>query len=181
MSCICNQIFSTASMAINNGLPSIGLRLANLLNKYEAKKKTTIENLQKINNNNSNKGNNNSNKGNNNSNKGNNNSNKGNNNSNKGNNNSNKGNNNSNGSKLGVHDKINKIKKKIPPRLLNEDGTVNKNLFKIKVKRKVCKKEPKGFMIDSDTKNDGGSIWKLKDKDGNRICSLDDNGKILRP
>ena len=83
MSCICNQIFSTASMAINNGLPSIGLRLANLLNKYEAKKKTTIENLQKINNNNSNKGNN----------------------------NSNKGNNNSNGSKLGVHDKINKIKK----------------------------------------------------------------------
>ena len=153
MSCICNQIFSTASMAINNGLPSIGLRLANLLNKYEAKKKTTIENLQKINNNNSNKGNN----------------------------NSNKGNNNSNGSKLGVHDKINKIKKKIPPRLLNEDGTVNINLFNIKVKRKNCKKEPKGFMIDSDTKNDGGSIWKLKDKNGNRICSLDGNGKILRP
>ena len=36
-------------------------------------------------------------------------------------------------------------------------------------------------MIDSDTKNDGGSIWKLKDQNGNRICSLDDNGKILRP
>ena len=87
----------------------------------------------------------------------------------------------SNGSKLGVHDKINKIKKKIPRRLLNEDGTVNKNLFNIKVKRKNCKKEPKGFMIDSDTKNDGGSIWKLKDKEGNRICSLDGNGKILRP
>ena len=100
MSCICNQIFSTASMAISNGLPSIGLRLANLLNKHEEKKKNTIENLQKINNNNSNKGNNNSNKGNNDSNKGN--------------NNSNKGNNNSNGSK---HDrrekeKIKRIKKK---------------------------------------------------------------------
>ena len=94
MSCICNQIFSTASMAISNGLPSIGLRLANLLNKHEEKKKNTIENLQKINNNN--------------------NSNKGNNNSNKGNNNSNKGNNDSNGSK---HDrrekeKIKRIKKK---------------------------------------------------------------------
>ena len=174
MSCICNQIFSTASMAINNGLPNIGLRLANLLNKYEDKKKTAIKNLQKINNNNSNKGYNNSKKGNNNSNKGNNNSNKGNNNFNKGNNNSNK-------PKLGVHDKIKKIKEKIPQRLLNEDGTVNMSLFNIKIKRKVCKKEPKGgYMIDRDTKNDGGSKWKLKDKNGKRICSLDDNGKILR-
>ncbi len=176
MSCICNQIFSTASMAISNGLPSIGLRLANLLNKHEEKKKNAIENFQKINNNNSNKGNNNSNKGNNNSNKGNNNSNKGN-------NNSNKGNNDSNGSK---HDrrekeKIKKIKKKIPPRLLDEDGNVKiKELFIIKLKGRVRKKELGGFIIDKDTKKDGGSIWKLKDKNGKRICSLDDNGKILR-
>jgi len=117
MSCICNQIFSTASMAISNGLPSIGLRLANLLNKHEEKKKNAIENFQKINNNNSNKGNNNSNKGNNDSNKGN--------------NNSNKGNNDSNGSK---HDrrekeKIKRIKKKIPQRLLDEDGNVKRKLF----------------------------------------------------
>ena len=156
MSCICNQIFSTASMAINNGLPSIGLRLANLLNKHEEKKKNTIENLQKINNNN---------------------------NSNKGNNNSNKGNNDSNGSK---HDrrekeKIKRIKKKIPQRLLDEDGNVKiKELFIIKLKGRVRKKELGGFIIDKDTKKDGGSIWKLKDKNGKRICSLDDNGKILR-
>ena len=162
MSCICNQIFSTASMAISNGLPSIGLRLANLLNKHEEKKKNAIENLQKIKNNNSNKGNNNSNKGN---------------------NNSNKGNNNSNGSK---HDrrekeKIKRIKKKIPQRLLDEDGNVKiKELFIIKLKGRVRKKELGGFIIDKDTKKDGGSIWKLKDKNGTRICSLDENGKILR-
>ena len=131
MSCICNQIFSTASMAINNGLPSIGLRLANLLNKFEEKKKNTIENLQKINNNN-------------NSNKGNNNSNKGNNNSNKGNNDSNNGNNDSNGSQHDRHEKekIKKIKKKIPPRLLGKDGNVKINeLFIIKLKGRVQKKE----------------------------------------
>ena len=49
MSChpcsISNQIFSTANMAINFGIPSIGMRLLNLQKNYEEKIKIKIENL----------------------------------------------------------------------------------------------------------------------------------------
>ena len=176
--CISNQIFSTASMAISFGLPSIGLRLGNLLNKIEAKNKQETENLQKTNNNKSpnggNKGQNtgnNFNGGNNSSNRGNNSANIGNN---FGNNDSNKGNNGSND-----NNKLNKIKGKIPPRLKNKEGNINTNLFTIRLKGKKWYKEKKGFIIDKDTAGHNGKVWKLRDKKGTRICSIDGNGKIL--
>ena len=169
--CISNQIFSTASMAISYGLPSIGMRLANLLNKVEAKNKAKIENLQKINNNisNSNGGNNSSNGA----------KSGGNNKSNGGHNGSNgRGN---NGAKDDCHknNKLKKIMKKIPQRLLNEGGNVNINLFIKKEKGKKWFKEEGGYKIDKDMVGHGGKIWKLLDKKGKRICSLDINGKIL--
>ena len=179
--CIANQIFSTANMAISFGLPSIGLRLGNLLNKIEAKNKQKIENLQKINNNKSpNGGNKGQNIGNNNSNGGNNSSNGGNNRANIGsngsNNDSNKGNNGSND-----NNKLNKIKGKVPPRLKNKEGNIDINLFKIRLKGRKWYKEKKGFIIDKDTAGHNGKVWKLRDKTGTRICSIDGNGKILSP
>ncbi len=178
--CISNQIFSTASMAISVGLPSIGIRLGNLLNKIEAKNKQKIENLQKINNNiNPNNGNKGPNTGNNNSSGGNNSSNGGINGANignnGGNNNSNKGNNGSNNNKL------NKIIKNIPQRLRlkNEGGKININLFTIKLKGKKWYKEKGGYIIDKDTAGHIGKEWKLRDKKGNRICSIVSDGKIV--
>jgi len=178
---VSNQIFSTANMAINFGLPSIGMRLLNLQKNYEEKMKKKIENLQKTNNNSSNSVNNNFNKGNNNfSNNNNNNNNNGNN---KGGSNNNNNNSNVDNNKSQEDDeKIKRIKNRIPTRLFTEKGrkgNININLFTIKLKNRVWKKEKGGYIIDQDDTKHIGKEWKLRNKKGVRICSIDPNGKVL--
>ena len=159
-------------MAISLGLPSIGIRLGNILNKIEAKNKQRIENLQINKNKNSNGGNKGPNTCNNNTSGGNNIANIGNN---GGNNNSNKSNNGENNN----NNKLNKIIKKVPERIKNEEGNININLFTIKLKGKRWLKERGGYIIDKDKAGHRGKVWKLRDRKGNRICSIDSNGKIV--
>ena len=71
-------------------------------------------------------------------------------------------------------------KKNIPERLKDGEGNVDLGKFKEKVKGKSAKKEEDGQEIEKDTSGHGGSKWKLKDKKGKRIASLDENGKVLR-
>ena len=73
--------------------------------------------------------------------------------------------------------------KKIKKSLMDDDGVIISK-FKNKVKGKQEYKDPKsGWSISRDVgKNNshGGSYWKLMDKSGNRIATLDKNGKVLR-
>ena len=71
-------------------------------------------------------------------------------------------------------------KKDIPERLKDGDGNVDLGKFGDKVKGKNAKKEEGGWEIEKDTSGHGGSKWKLKDKKGKRVASLDENGKVLR-
>lgn len=71
------------------------------------------------------------------------------------------------------------IKSKIPSRLKDNSGNVKLGNFKQKVKGKTAYKESGGWVIDKDNAGHGGRKWKLKDKSGKRIASLDGNGKIL--
>lgn len=40
-------------------------------------------------------------------------------------------------------------------------------------------KESGGWIIDKDNAGHGGRKWKLKDKAGNRVASLGENGEVL--
>ena len=60
------------------------------------------------------------------------------------------------------------------------DGNVDLGKFGQNVKGKNAKKEEGGWEIEKDTSGHGGSKWKLKDKKGKRVASLDGNGKVLR-
>ena len=40
-------------------------------------------------------------------------------------------------------------------------------------------KEKSGNMIDKDMARHAGKVWKLLDREGKRICSLDSKGKIV--
>ena len=71
-------------------------------------------------------------------------------------------------------------KKDIPERLKDGDGNVDLGKFDQKVKGKSAKKEEGGWEVEKDTSGHGGSKWKLKDKKGKRVASLDENGKVLR-
>ena len=71
-------------------------------------------------------------------------------------------------------------KKDIPERLKDGDGNVDLGKFDQNVKGKNAKKEEGGWEIEKDTSGHGGSKWKLKDKKGKRVASLDENGKVLR-
>ena len=71
-------------------------------------------------------------------------------------------------------------KKEIPERLKDSDGNVDLGKFDQNVKGKNAKKEKDGWEIEKDTAGHGGSKWKLKNKKGKRVASLDENGKILR-
>ena len=71
-------------------------------------------------------------------------------------------------------------KKNIPERLKDGEGNVDLGKFKEKVKGKSASKEEGGWEIEKDTSGHGGSKYKLKDKKGKRIASLDGNGKVLR-
>lgn len=75
--------------------------------------------------------------------------------------------------------KIAKIKGKIPARLRNENGDVDLGKFDQNVKGKTSYKEKGGWTIDKDNAGHGGRKWKLKDKDGNRVASLGENGEVL--
>ncbi len=75
-------------------------------------------------------------------------------------------------------EKIKKIKKKIQ-RLLNKEGNVDLALFYQKVKGRKMFKEKSGNMIDKDMARHAGKVWKLLDREGNRICSLDSKGKMV--
>ena len=71
-------------------------------------------------------------------------------------------------------------KKDVPDRLKDSNGNVDLGKFDQNVKGKSAKKEKDGWEIEKDTAGHGGSKWKLKNKKGKRIASLDENGKILR-
>ena len=71
-------------------------------------------------------------------------------------------------------------KKDVPERLKDGEGNVDLGKFDENVKGKNAKKEKGGWKIEKDTAGHGGSKWKLKDKKGKRVASLDGNGKILR-
>ncbi len=71
-------------------------------------------------------------------------------------------------------------KKDVPERLKDGEGNVDLGQFDENVKGKNAKKEKGGWEIEKDTAGHGGSKWKLKDKKGKRVASLDGNGKILR-
>lgn len=74
---------------------------------------------------------------------------------------------------------IKEAKEKIPERLKDEDGEVYLDNFDQKVNGKTAYKEKGGWTIEKDTAGHGGRKWKLKDKSGNRVASLDENGKVL--
>lgn len=75
--------------------------------------------------------------------------------------------------------KIAKIRAKIPSRLLDDDGNVDLGEFDQNVKGKTSYKEKGGWTIDKDKAGHGNRKWKLKDKSGNRVASLGENGEVL--
>lgn len=81
--------------------------------------------------------------------------------------------------KSSAHEAAKDIKKS----LLDDDGVIIK-LFTQKIKGSQTKKDPKsGWSISRDVGKDnahGGSYWKLMNKAGKRIATLDKNGKVLR-
>lgn len=76
---------------------------------------------------------------------------------------------------------IKAVEAKIPSRLKKPNGNVDLDQFNEKVRGKQEYKEDGGWSIDKDRGNGhGGSKWKLKDKKGDRVGTLDENGKVLR-
>ena len=68
----------------------------------------------------------------------------------------------------------------VPKRLLRKDGTIDISLFGINIKHTSGKKEKGGWSIEEDTGKHGwGKELKLKDENGNRVASLDKNGRIV--
>lgn len=74
---------------------------------------------------------------------------------------------------------IAKVRASIPSRLRDENGNVDLGKFKNKVKGKNSYKEDGGWTIDKDTAGHGGRKWKLKNKSGDRVASLGENGEVL--
>lgn len=75
------------------------------------------------------------------------------------------------------------VANKIPDRLKKSKGYVDLGKFNKKLRR-GAKQEKKGWTIEPDRaggRSHGGSKWKLMNKNGKRIATLADNGKILRP
>lgn len=74
---------------------------------------------------------------------------------------------------------IEDAKDKIPSRLKDKNGEVDLGEFNQKVNGKTAYKEKGGWTIEKDTAGHKGSKWKLKDKSGKRVASLDANGKVV--
>lgn len=72
------------------------------------------------------------------------------------------------------------IKAQIPSRFRTDSGDVDLSKFTEKVKGSSSLREKGGWTVDKDTAGHGGSAWKLKDKSGKRVASLDSDGKVLR-
>jgi hypothetical protein len=68
----------------------------------------------------------------------------------------------------------------IPKRLMKNGNTVDLSKFNKKIRGKQAYKEDGGWYIEKDTAGHGGSKWKLKKPNGERVASLDEKGKILR-
>ena len=67
----------------------------------------------------------------------------------------------------------------IPNRLIDKrTGNVDLGKFNQKVKGKTAYKESGGWVIDKDETGHKGK-WKLKDKKGKRVGTLDENGKVV--
>lgn len=84
------------------------------------------------------------------------------------------------GLKIHFSKEAEKAKNDVPERLKDSEGNVDLRKFGQNVKGKNAKKEEGGWEIEKDNAGHGGSKWKLKDKKGKRVASLDGNGKILR-
>ncbi|EJA6785389.1 hypothetical protein MWV98_001387 [Clostridioides difficile] len=69
--------------------------------------------------------------------------------------------------------------KKIPQKLKDADGTVGIGKFDKKLKNGVRESSKTGWKIDPDRAGHKGSKWKLKDKKGNRVASLDSEGRVV--
>ncbi len=76
-------------------------------------------------------------------------------------------------------EEISAAKANIPSRLKDGNGNVKVGDFNQKVSGKTAYKENGGWTIEKDTAGHGGKKWKLKNKSGDRIASLDENGKVL--
>ncbi|WHE07802.1 hypothetical protein PGH24_03365 [Thermoanaerobacterium thermosaccharolyticum] len=74
---------------------------------------------------------------------------------------------------------IKEAKSKIPSRLKDKNGEVDLGKFNEKVKGRTAYREKGGWEIDRDYAGHRGSKWKLKDKSGKRIASLDENGRVV--
>lgn len=74
---------------------------------------------------------------------------------------------------------IEDAKDKIPSRLKDNNGEVDLGKFDQKVNGKTAYKEKGGWTIEKDNAGHKGSKWKLKDKSGKRVASLDANGRVV--
>lgn len=74
---------------------------------------------------------------------------------------------------------IKDAKSKIPSRIKDKNGEVDLGHFNNKVKGRTAYKEKGGWEIDKDYSGHKGSKWKLKDKSGKRVASLDEKGKVV--
>lgn len=82
--------------------------------------------------------------------------------------------------KPALTEEIDTAYKAIPKKILDGDDCIDMGKFTEKVKGRTAYKDPKtGWEIDKDTAGHGGRKWKLKNKDGDRVASLDENGKII--
>ncbi len=61
---------------------------------------------------------------------------------------------------------------------ISQNGNVNLGNFDKKIKDGY--KEKGGWIIEKDYAEHGGSRWKLKRPNRDRVASLDKNGKVLR-
>lgn len=67
----------------------------------------------------------------------------------------------------------------IPSRLKKDGKTVDLGKFNKKVRGRTAYEEDGGWTIEKDTAGHGGRKWKLKKPNGDRVASLDEDGKIL--
>lgn len=72
---------------------------------------------------------------------------------------------------------IENAKKKIPSRLKKSNG--NLDLSKFNKNKKNKKYESKGFSISKDNSEHKGPGWKVFNKSGDRIATVDSNGKVV--
>ena len=80
---------------------------------------------------------------------------------------------------LAKEKEIEDVRSKIPSRLKKPNGDVDLGKFTENVRGRNAKKEKGGWEVEKDYAGHGGKTKKIKDPKGNRVGSLDDNGKIL--